>query len=93
MKNIITIAFAIISITAFAQKEGGQLMFTGHSLGGGLASANALSTGCNAITLHYNASSDKKINFENRSIQSSNVCKDDFDSFYVNALNSIRKYE
>lgn len=42
-----------IAIKNYVVKNGGTLFFTGHSLGGGLASANALATGDIAFT--YNA--------------------------------------
>ena len=84
-----------IKLNKFAEKEGFDLCFVGHSLGGGLATCNALATGRQAITFNPAATSNPTKDFfqkENK-INETDQLKNEYDEEIRNVKNTIENFQ
>lgn len=93
--TVIDASNPIVKITDYKLVEGTYkftVLRTSFKLVNLAATGKSISfKGCNTVNFNYTASSDGNITF--KFIGATKIaCKDDYDNFYIDALNSIRKF-
>lgn len=71
------------------EQYGNNLVFVGHSLGGGLASANSRATGIDAITFNSAALSDRYRNYKGKGYIDSNIAAYINDGDFLDYTNEV----